>query len=106
MNRLEKERVLLLDDTAVGSNNHYIPGDHFAAVLEGLLHRVTNPAATGNLHPEYGYTFDLMALQYLGQLFTVIDRVQLGAADQGDFVAHEFLVNIGVGVGSAVRSHQ
>ena len=40
------------------------------------------------------------------EFLAVIDIIELGAADQGDFARHEFLMNISVGKGRAVGGNQ
>ena len=40
------------------------------------------------------------------EFLAVIDIIELGATDQGDFARHEFLMNISVGKGRAVGGNQ
>ena len=63
-------------------------------------------AAAGNGHPGDGNGADVVVPENLGQLFSVIHRIQLGAADQRHLILHEIVVKIAVGIGSAIRSDQ
>ena len=56
----------------------------------------------GDLHPGNGDRADLVAGDDLGQLLTVVDVVQLGAADEGHPILHEGLVEGAMGEGGAV----
>lgn len=58
--------------------------------------------AAGHFHARQGNRLDGVAPQDLSQFVSVIDRVKLGAADQGDLVFHKAVVEISMGIGGAV----
>ena len=93
-------------DLALGGDGHHLPGEEFAAALEGLLDRQLDPAAAGDLHAHHGDALDVVVGQNFGELFAVIHAVQLGTAHQGNFSTDKVPVEVGVGVGSAVGGHQ
>ena len=62
-------------------------------------------AAAGNFHAYDGDASDLVIGQDRGQFLGIVDAVQFRAADQGDVIPDEFIVEIAVGIGGAVRSY-
>ena len=81
-------------------------GMNFPLVCSAFFCGHLQAAAAGNLHAEDGHALDVVAAQDLGQLFAVIHSVQLRAADEGYLAAHKLLMEIGVGIGCAVRCNQ
>lgn len=63
---------------------------------------VLNTAAAGDLHSDDSYGLYVIVCDYLGQLFGIIDAVELRAADKGYVPSYEFFVECRVGVGGAV----
>lgn len=90
----------------VGGNRYDLPRNELAGRLQGALGGIFQPAAAGHLHAHNGDLLNVVAADNGGQLLTVIDVVQLGAAHQRDVPADEPLVERGVGVGRAVGSNQ
>lgn len=65
-----------------------------------------NTAAAGNLHTNHSQAFDMVFTDDFGQLFAVIDSVQLGAADKRDLSADKIRMETAVCVGCAVSCNQ
>ena len=91
---------------SVGRNSYNLPRNELSACLQRTLDCVFNAAAAGNLHSDHLDAFDVVLCDDGGQLFCIIALVQLGTADQGDVIAHEIRVKVGVSVGRAVGSDQ
>ena len=90
--RREQPSSGLLQNPPVGGDGHHLPGDEFATLLEGLLHRQLDAAAAGHLHAHDGDAPDIVLPDDLRQLFGIVHAVQLGAAHQGDVPLDEPLV--------------
>ena len=63
-------------------------------------------AAAGHLHPHERYAAHVVCVQYLAELFGVIDGVELGTAYEQRSAVYEILVEAAVGVGGAVRCNE
>ena len=96
----------LLQNISIPAQCHHLPGDELTALPQRRLRRPLDAAAAGDVHPDDGQLPDVVAAKDLRQLLGVVPLVQLGAADQGDVVAHEPLVEVRPGVGRAVRRDQ
>ena len=96
--------LLFLQHPPVTGDSHYLPRDKLAAVFECVFGSPLQTSAAGHLHANYGHALDVVACDYLGELFGVVYIVKLGAADKGYPAFHEILVHIGVCVGGAVGS--
>ena len=81
-------------------------GDIFAAGSQSILHRKGQTTAARHGHSGYGNASDIIVFENLGQLLSVIHCVQLGAADEGDAVFHEGVMEIAVGECSTVGCNQ
>ena len=90
----------------VGGDRYDLPRNELAGRLQGALGGIFQPAAAGHLHAHNGDLLNVVAADDGGQLLTVIDVVQLGAAHQRDVSLDEALVESGVGVGGAVGGNQ
>ena len=80
--------------------------DKFPAILQGPLRRHLQSAAAGNLHACDSNALDVIVSQDGSQFLGIVNAVKLGATHQRHLAAHELLVEIGVGVGRAVRCDQ
>ena len=82
-------KLSLLQNLAVTGNRDDLPRDKLAAAAQSRFRRPLESAAAWHLHPYDRDTLDVIVPDNRGQLFAVIDRVQLGAADDRDFAAYE-----------------
>ena len=98
--------MLLIQNFSVNGDGDHLPGNELSAGLKRLFCRHLQAAAAGHLHAEDGHALDVVAAQDLSELFAVIHSVQLRAADKGHLAAHKLLMEIGVGIGRAVRCNQ
>lgn len=101
----EAKRVLI-QNPPVGRDGHHLPGQKFPACLKGVFYRRFDSAAAGNLHTGDSDAFYFILLYNLSQLFCVVNRIQLRAADEGDFVFHKLIVKVAISVGAAVGGDQ
>lgn len=90
----------------VDRDGDHLPGKELAAGLEGVLDRLFQTAAAGDFHAHDAHALDVVVPDDGGELFRVVHVVQLGAADEGHVAAHELGMEVGIGVGGAVRCHQ
>ena len=96
----------LIQNISIPAQCHHLPGDELATLPQSRLRRPLDAAAAGDVHPDNGQFPDVVAAKDLRQLLRIVSLVQLGAADQGDAVAHEPLVEIQACIGGAVRRDQ
>ena len=96
----------LFDNLTVRGNGHNAPRDKLSAGPKRLLYRVFDAAAAGHLHSDDGHAFDLVPGDDLRQFLGVVHHIQFRAADQGDPVFNEVIVEVPVGVSGAVGGDQ
>ena len=91
-----------IDYLPVERESDDLPGDELAGFLQRLLRGHLKPAAARNLHAHDGDGLDVVLAQDLRQLLRVVHGVKLGASDNRNLAAHEFLMEVRVGIGRAV----
>lgn len=96
----------LPNDFSVRTDGYDMQGDVFATVFQSSLHRVTQTTAAWNGHPGDCDGSDIVVLENLRQLFSVVHCIQLGAANQRYLILHEIMVKIAVGIGGTVSGNQ
>ena len=103
---LENFSVYLIQNFSIDGDGHNLPRNELSTGLQCLFFGHLQTASAGHLHTEDSHTLNVVIAKDLGELFAVIHSVQLRAADQGHLALHKFLMEIGVGVGCAVRCNQ
>jgi len=97
---------LFAEDISLCGDDDNVPGNEFAAVLQGFLNSEFHASAARYFHPYYGHALDVIVFYYIGQLFRVVDIIQLGTTDKSDFVLHESAVEIAICICCAVCCDQ
>ena len=103
---LEFLSICLIQNFTIDGDGDHLPRNELSAGLKRLFRRHLQAAAAGHLHAEDGHALDVVIANNLGQLFAVIHSIQLRAADESHLAAHKLLMEIGVGIGRAVRCDQ
>ena len=96
----------LRQDFPIDGYGHNLHRNLPAACLQGTCHSLFHPAAAGHLHAHHRDAADVVFPEDGGQLFCVIDVVELGAADERHAPLNKFFMEISKGIGRAVGGHQ
>ena len=96
----------LSDNLPVRGNGYDVQRNILTAVFDGGFDCIAEAAAAGYSHPCDGDGADIVVLENFSQLLRIVHSIQLGAADHSHLILHEIVVEIAVGISSAIRSDQ
>ena len=98
--------MILLKDSPVRRESHYLPGDKFTACLKRALNGVFNACAARNLHSHNSHAFDVVVRDYLCELFGIITIIELWTAYKCNSSSDEIIVKAAVGICRAVGGNE
>ena len=87
-------------------DGYHLPRNKLSAGSKSIFDGGFNPSAAGNLHPYHRHALNVVPGNDRRQLFRIIHLVQLGAANQRDMPADKLVVEISIGIGSAVCGNE
>lgn len=91
-------RRTLIENATVKAQRHHLPGNELPGILERLDRSLLQATATGNLHAHHRYGFDVVTGDDMSQLGRIINRVELGTADQRHLVPQQVGMEASVGI--------
>ena len=99
-------KILTVQNGSVDGNRHDLPGQEFAAVLQCGNCGLFQTTAARYFHAHHRDALDVVLTDDFGEFFAVIRCIQLGTADERDLAPDKVLVEVCIGIGSAVRRNQ